>query len=833
MVLFRTAFKIAFRNFLVRFKSVFVLIFGIGVPSMLLVGGLSLNDSVGRYIEKSFSANFGVADAYVENRRNNIFFKMPLDQRIIDELVVKQDISSILPVAETLGRIEYGSKFQDCLIIGVEPEDLEKFVQTPVLLSGGNAIISKDLADFLNISKDSTITLNIARGEIQLRVAQIGQKGFLNFRGENLQYTGTVFVSRDYLKNIVAFPTRIYMSLKMPIDQHDAFVEKLKTELGVNSVSMKSRLANSSVSKALGYLTIAFSSFSMIAAFVLVYLFAQSFVQERNTTMVTLRILGMKARHISLILILEGMVYLLIAGFVGSVIGIFLGNFLLQKLQTITSTFTSGFGTGFSQLALYISPKTIVIGIFAGLIFPLLIFIFKIRSITRKPPVQMLRIQEQKVSSITSTVITLLSFIVGISLIIFLYFSTPAESVSVWKILQRGLGFFIGSCLVFLSIVSPLRKVFSRFSKKGSVSTFIALSYVDRYRKNTFVITLMFSLIIFMMVIVMTIPYNVEQFLKERLKTGLFGYNFMAVYNPLKLVFAKGEIDSVDTLKDPAKVYIAQFEDDLIAFVDSSFLQKAVVSIETNTEWRKKLLQPGTVVVGHVSQQEKKPSTISGTVKSPFRIGESETMSFQVIDTFDMRKLMVPVKYIASTNSMPKNVRVIPVILGKVEPQMVSQIKEFYTKKLDFPVYITEELNRLFSGIDILVQTGVALLYFGLISGFSGIAFHALRSVLIRKRLSGTLMAIGMSSRDIGTAFVLENVIMSSMGIAIGAFAGFLESKDLVRLIFTLFGSGQFVFPVWYFAVMIVAIYVVIVTVVFLPVIFAQKNPSEALRAPE
>lgn len=817
-----------------RFRSVFVLILGVGVPSMLLVGGLSMNDSISHYIEKSFTANFGVADIYVENSRNNIFFKIPLDQKIIDELKNKQEISSVLPVAEILGRIGYNSKFQDCLVVGVEPQELERFVRTPVNLSKGSVIISKDLAKSLNIFEGDKITLNFARGEIQLTVAQIGQKGFLNFRGENLHYTGTVFVDKNDLQAAVAFPTRAYMSLDIPFKEHQSFAEKTEIELGVNSVAMKARLLNSPANKALGYLTIAFSAFSMIASFVLVYLFAQSFVQERNATMVTLRILGMKAKDISLILIFEGMTYLFVAGFAGGVIGIFLGDFLLGKLQMIASIFTSGFTTGFSQFDLYVSPKTIIIGVFAGLVLPLLIFIFKVHSITHKPPVQMLRVQDQRIPSAISPVITLLSFVVGLSLIIFLCFSPSTQPMTVWKVLWRGIGFFSGSWLIFLPIISLLRKIVSILSKKGSISTFIALSYVDRHRKNTFVIALMFSLIVFMMIIVMTVPYNVEQFLKEKLETGLFGYNFMAIYNPLKLVFAKGEIDPAEDLKEPAKVYIAQFEDDLIAFVDSNFLQKAIIAIETNTEWRKRLLEPGTIVVGYVVEKVKGPlTTVSGTVKSPFRIGESEKMSFEVIDVFDMRKVMVPVKYIASTNSLPKNVRLIPVILGKIDSQMVSQAKEFYTKRFDFPVYITEELGRLFSGIDLLVQTGVVLLYFGLISGFSGIAFHALRSVVVRKRLSGTLRTIGMSSKSLGIAFVLENMLVASIGITIGIFAGFLESRDLMQLIFTLFGSGRFTFPSWHFFGTILAIYAVIAIVVSVPVIFVRTSPAEALRVPE
>ncbi len=132
-----------------------------------------------------------------------------------------------------------------------------------------------------------------------------------------------------------------------------------------------------------------------------------------------------------------------------------------------------------------------------------------------------------------------------------------------------------------------------------------------------------------------------------------------------------------------------------------------------------------------------------------------------------------------------------------------------------------------------LIQTAIALLYFGLISGFSGIAFHSLRSVMVRKRLIGTLRAVGMSSRSVSASLIIENIIIASIGILVGSFAGYLESRDISRLIFRLFSSGEFYFPLENFLILILAIYTVILVVVSLPVVLAKNSPADALRAPD
>ncbi|MBC7123386.1 MAG: FtsX-like permease family protein, partial [Pseudothermotoga sp.] len=583
-----------------------------------------------------------------------------------------------------------------------------------------------------------------------------------------------------------------------------------------------------------------------------------------------------KANHIAATLLIEGLAYLVVSGIFGGTLGIFLARYLLNRFLATTSVFSAGFGPIFNDVKLHVSPLTVFLGVSAGLIVPILIFARRILQITRRSPVQMLSVFQSEPHSSTYGkfrkiigagmctfgiflllalksfwLFGLLSILVGTFLILFhpavslvlgivaigvVSYSAPGEAVSGWEILQRGAVFFVGSWLIFIYAIVLMRKFLSKSLVKTSVSSFIALSYVERNLRNSFIIASMFSLIVFVMTIVVTVPHNVQNFVQDRLKNGLFGYDFMVVRNPLKLIFSRSEIEVAEGLTSHSRVYIAEFENDLIAFVDENFLKSALVPFETNEEWRERLLEPGKAIAGYSQKGEASNlvgKTVTGRVKSPFRIGGTRVMDFEIVDAFDMRKAMVPVKYVASINSMPKEVRVIPVLLAKIEPQKVAEVKKFYSKLFDFPIYINEELNRLFTGMNMLIQTAIALLYFGLISGFSGIAFHSLRSVIVRKRLIGTLRAVGMSSRSVSAAFILENIVIASLGIVVGCFAGYLESRDVSKLIFTLFGSGEFSFPLLNFLILLAAVYAVVVVVVSLPIVLTKKSPAEALRAPD
>lgn len=864
--MFKAIVKIAFRNFLMRFKSTFVLIVGMSIPAMLLVGGLSLNDTVANWINRSLKENFGPADVYVENPRNNIFVRLTLDQQTVDAIKAGQDVLAILPVSESLVRLKHNEKTIDCLAMGVRPEDLSDFVGREINIPPWSVIVSRDLAEALNIKQNDIVSINMTGQASEFKVVQIGEEGFLNFKGDHLQLPGVIFMNVDELTGVVGFPTRVYLHIGGKVEEHESFVNNLRQQVRVSAVAMKSRLLNSPVNKALGYLTIAFGGFSILASLILVYLFVQSFLDERNTTLVTLRILGLKSSHVFALLILEGFVYFLVSGVFGAGVGILLAEFLLERLKNFSSAMMSG-TLWLSKLELRVSFLSILAGVLGGLAMPLLIFVLKARKIVSGPAVRLLRFEEEgefsfkgsklRYAGLATTMLAILlmflyprfsialillavigfliafpSSYLGIflatGLFAYVIWFRPADLTS-WDVLQRGGAFFLASWLLFFSLLTLLRKLFSRSAFEGSVSTFVALSYVQRNKRNSFIIALMFSLIVFVVILTLVIPYNLRMFVSEQLEMGIFGYNFMVVQNPLKLIFTRTELEIAEGIEKYARVYVAQLNNDQIAFVDENFLRDALVKSIKNNEWRKILLETGTIAVG-VLGDESVPEQINGRIRPLFGLGGSENLTFQIIGKFDLRQILVPIKYVASINSMPKNVKLVPVLLAEVDEQNVSKVKDFYSERFDFPMHIAEELNRMFSGIDFLIKTGLILLYFGLLSGLCGVVFHTMRSIVVRRRLTAVLKAIGMTNKSVGLAFIVENVAMASLGILVGVFAAVLFSKDVMDQIFSMIGSGQFVFPGWNVLSFMAGLYVIVTVTIALPVILNKANPAESLR---
>jgi len=862
---FRTIARIAFRNFLMRFKSTLVLIIGMSIPAMLLVGGLSLNDTVKNWIVKSLKNNFGPADISVENPRNNIFVRLALDQQIVDLLKERKDVLAILPVSESLVRVKYNGRTIDCLAMGVRSEDLSNFVGKEIQIPSQGVIISRDLADALNIKENDLVSINMTGQAGEFKVVQIGEEGFLNFKGDHLQFPGVIFMNADELTGAVGFPTRLYLHVDKTIEEHEDFVNDLNQEMRISAVAIKATLLNSPANKALGYLTIAFGGFSILASLILVYLFVQSFLEERNTMLATLRILGFKSSHVFALLMLEGFAYFLVSGLFGASAGMFLAGFLLERLKNFSSVMMAG-TLWLSKLELQVSFSSILAGISGGLVLPLVIFTAKARKIVSGPAVRMLRFEEEGQSSlrkstgyvglaviVLAVLLTLFypEFSVALILLasvgafmvfpssylgtflatgIFVYVLRfrPAELTS-WDVLQRGAAFFLASWLLFFSLLTPLRKLFSRSASEGSVSTFVALSYVQRNKRNSFIIALMFSLIVFVVILTLVVPYNVERFVNEQLETGIFGYNFMVIQNPLKLIFTGADLEIAEGIEKHARVYVAQLNNDPVAFVDENFLKDAMVKSIKSNEWRKILLEPGTIAVGTLGD-ESVPEQINGRIRPLFGLGGSENLTFRVIGKFDLRQILVPVKYVASINSMPANIRFVPVLLARVDENNVSTVKDFYSERFDFPIHIVEELNRVLSGVDFLVKTGLILLYFGLLSGLSGVVFHTMRSVVLRRKLTAVLKAVGMTNKSVGLAFVVENLTMASLGILVGVFASVLFSKDVMDQIFSMIGSGRFLFPIWNVLTFMVGLYVIMTVTIALLVFLSKANPAESLR---
>jgi len=87
--IYDTIVKISFRNFIKHWKVGLLAILGTMVATMLLVGGLSLNDSVSAYLHQKLTKNFGDVDLIIKDKADTIFLPKAVNAESV-ELLLKQ-----------------------------------------------------------------------------------------------------------------------------------------------------------------------------------------------------------------------------------------------------------------------------------------------------------------------------------------------------------------------------------------------------------------------------------------------------------------------------------------------------------------------------------------------------------------------------------------------------------------------------------------------------------------------------------------------------------------------------------------------------------------------
>lgn len=859
--------KFAFRNFLKRWQVSILLLLGAIIPSLLTVSSLSLNDSIVSYRKTQVEVNFGQADAFVVNNRTSLFLSFPLSQMILDDLKSNPQVKNILPASESFGRIENNGRFLEVLVVAVEGEDLSNFIGQNIDLSPGKVVVSQEISNEIGVNEGETIVIHMPGGSKNLEISHIGEKGFLNYRGEMAQYPGSVFVNVSDFKGNTVYPSKAYVDFVESENVHISDIS-LPSNLEINNI--KEDFLNSPANEILGYIVFAFSSFSILAGLILVIVFGNNFANEQEKTVGILRILGFKRFKILLLFFMEALLYFGISSAIGVILGAKIGAVLLNQLGEIASGLTFETLGSFTIAPYELSIKTIIFGFLIGIVIPLIIFMIKGLQISNSSPVESLKkdVEAYVPHSINGWLpllfiisgFLLASFanefeIVGLILIslglvfvfknplfnvglsIFLMilsktsFNLSSRALTFNFIFQRAFLFGFIVVLFFTSIIPILKRFSKVFSSKKSVPFLLGFSYVERFPVRVLMLSLMFGIIIFGLIVISSIPANLVKFVDTSMQEGLFGYNFLVVSNPIKNLFFSDNIAVYEGIEKPTKVQVALLNSQIIAFVDNTFLESAIIPSESVTDWREELKIKNTVLYGKFSDEEKVPAYVKGNLSSITPLGGESNVSYDVVGFFDLKDITIPVKYVANIVSKPNSVKSIDILLGNVPKENIDEVKQKYMSTFDYPIFIEEELQTIYNGIDGIISLATGMLYLGLISGFSGLALYSVRSCIIRQRIIGTLRAIGSSSKDITKGLLIENFSIVSVGAFIGLVGGYLVAKDIIFAIFQFLGNVDFYFPLLNVVGIIGMVYLVTFLTLMIPSFLITKiTPADSLR---
>lgn len=859
--------KFVLRSFKKKGFVSFLLILGAIIPALLTVSSLSLNDSITSYRAFQLKENFGEADSYIMNSRSSLFFSFPLSEFLLNDLKENRLIKNILPVSESMGRIEKDGAFLETLVIATNKDDISNFTGKEINLTPGNAVISEKIALDLGLKEGDTIILHMPGGSANLKVSYIGEEGFLNFRGDVAQYPGSVFVSLEDFQGNTIYPSKAYIDF---IDDTNFSYSEFNLPANMVLVNMKENFMNSTTNVILGYIVFAFNSFSLLAGIILIIVFGNTFVNEQEKNIGILRIFGLKRNRLLNIFIIQVFLYFGLASVIGCLLGTQIGKLLLNSFSGIASGIMFESLGSFTSIPYVVNARTIIIGLLIGILIPFFIFLRKAIIITKNPPIESLRKDVEEYVPVSGTtfvaiilliagVITLifgksfallgiilislgctflfknpfLNIIISLTLMLFskTLFSLSSNPLSFNFIFQRAVLFAVISILFFTSIIPILKKLTKLFVSKNSLPILLGFSYIERFPIKILMLSLMFGIVIFGLIVIASIPSNLVKFVDSITEEGLFGYNYVVVSNPFKNLFASQDIEVYDGIQNPSTVQAALLDSELIVFVDDTFLESAAIPSESYTDWREQLKEKGTIMFGKFSDDENIPEEVEGSCTSFFPFGGNSQISYKVIGFFELKDIILPVKYVAHINNKPNNVKTVNLLMGKVDEQTASRLNELYMSNFYYPIFLEKELKIIFAGVDNIVNLATNMLYIGLISGFSGLALYSVRSYIIRKRIIGTLRAIGSHSNDIIIGFLIENFSIVSIGSLIGLFGGYLVARDIIFAIFQFLGTVDFYFPAMQIGSIILSVFLMsFLTLLFPSFLVSKISPAESMK---
>jgi putative ABC transport system permease protein len=143
---------------------------------------------------------------------------------------------------------------------------------------------------------------------------------------------------------------------------------------------------------------------------------------------------------------------------------------------------------------------------------------------------------------------------------------------------------------------------------------------------------------------------------------------------------------------------------------------------------------------------------------------------------------------------------------------------------------VDDLLGRGQAFLDTFIRIVQAFLAFGLIVGVAGLAVVSARAVHERRRDIGTLRAVGFKRRTVGWQFVVENSLVSLVGLVIGMSVGALGGYNLFEFVID-DPNVEYVFPWVQMAFIGAGIWLAALVATIVPAFRASRVPPvEALR---
>ena len=321
--------KVTFRNIFKYPKRFIMTIVGIAGCISLIISGFNLKTSISNIIPLQFEKIF---DIDVE-----IFLKDSLTRNEIHK--EKERINNLEEVESSmLSYIKFvkinKTEIKANLVIPEDSDLLSDFVllqnnEKKVELSSTGAIISKKMADKLNIKKGTIIKLTDTDNNVfDVKISNIVDNYVDNY----------IYISKEYYNDLLGnFPK--YNTIIVRNSNKNYNEEKLSLLFNeTNNVSYlvytsTSKIIYNNLMKSLNYIVLLLVTSAVILAFIVLYNLNSLNIEERKREIATIKVLGFYKKETYKYIENEVKILTLIGIIIGIIIGYFISNSLIKSCE--------------------------------------------------------------------------------------------------------------------------------------------------------------------------------------------------------------------------------------------------------------------------------------------------------------------------------------------------------------------------------------------------------------------------------------------------------------------------------------------------------------------
>ena len=318
--------KVSIRNILRYKKRMIMMIIGIGGCTALLITGYGIQDSISNVVDYQYSE--------ITRYDASVTFQHALNEteRTAFAALCEEEAEEYLFVAEKSADASAGSTVKTTNVVC--PASVEGFVdlhekdKTPVAYpENGACVISRGLAEALQLSAGDTITLQSGTRETQLQVAAVF---------ENYVYNYVYLTAESWAQCFGEAPAyeQAWVNFPPDADAHAASAA-LAGAKNVASVSLSSdfRARVATMMESLRYIVVVVVVCAAALAFIVLYNLTNINITEREREIATIKVLGFYDSETNRYVFRENIILTVLGALVGLPMGKALHAYVMSQIR--------------------------------------------------------------------------------------------------------------------------------------------------------------------------------------------------------------------------------------------------------------------------------------------------------------------------------------------------------------------------------------------------------------------------------------------------------------------------------------------------------------------